>query len=351
MKLRIFALSLLVTFSLASCAAFDPVNLGVIQFENGNYDKAASFWNGPAQEGNMYAQHNVGILWLNGFGSTPKNPNEASHWFIRAARQGYVPSMYLLATLQFEFGYTEAAYSWAYLAARWGHNESQVLLRQKGYDVPEPDLLIAQQRELERQEAEAAERTENALIFAAALLGATGNYYANKYKNRTEALKRRTERQQTYPTSPPRRTQQQSGYTPKPFVNSFMTNERKSVDVENTRPKSHWWTSKREQQSTRSSESTQRESAPSPITVDQVSTTQCTYDADCSGGQVCIRDLNQYKGVCAVPSRESRESLDLSPRSPFEIERGRERACTGNAHCPVGYYCSSKINACVRKGN
>ncbi|RUO46610.1 hypothetical protein CWE21_10665 [Pseudidiomarina aquimaris] len=351
MKFRTFALSLLFAFTLASCAAFDPVNLGVIQFENGNYDKAASFWNGPAQEGNMYAQHNVGLLWLNGLGNTPKDTGEASHWFIRAARQGYVPSMYLLATLQFEAGYTEAAHSWAYLAARWGHHESQVLLRQKGYDVPEPDLLIAQQRELERQEAEAAERTENALIFAAALLGAAGNYYTKKSEARTEALKRKTERQQTYPSSNSRPKQQQSGYTPKPFVNSFMNNERKSVDAENTRPKSHWWTSKREQQSTGFSESTQRKSAPSPMTVDQVSATQCTYDADCAGGQICIRDLNRYKGVCAVPSRESRETLDLNPRSPFEIKRGSERACRGNTDCKIGYYCSSEINACVRKGD
>ena len=60
---------------LAGCAS--NIQQGLNAYHAGNYDLAAAKMNEPAKAGKPEAQNILGILWLNGHGSTPKNYNEA----------------------------------------------------------------------------------------------------------------------------------------------------------------------------------------------------------------------------------------------------------------------------------
>ncbi len=120
------------------------INLGVNAYNQGNYDLAAKYWNPLAKQGNYIAQYNLGLLWEQGFGSTPLNKAEASQWFLLSAQQGYVPAMVRLAKIQKEKGYEDAAISWFNLAARWGDTNAIRELQSWGQPVPNADLLLEQ---------------------------------------------------------------------------------------------------------------------------------------------------------------------------------------------------------------
>ena len=76
---------------ISGCASSN--NIGVQLFNQGEYDLAAGQWNQAALAGDPYAQHNLGVLWRDGLGSTQRNLHEAAGWFVRSAQQGYVPAM------------------------------------------------------------------------------------------------------------------------------------------------------------------------------------------------------------------------------------------------------------------
>ena len=105
-----------------------------------------------------YTQH--------GLGSTKLNKAEASQWYLLAAQQGLTLAMVNLANLQREGGYDEAAYSWYYLAARWGNADARTALTRWGKAVPSADLLnqkIVKDEVLKRDlfEGEKAEETKS----------------------------------------------------------------------------------------------------------------------------------------------------------------------------------------------
>lgn len=134
----------LVLSCLISGCASQNIQLGVNAYNQGNYDLAARYWNPIAQKGNPVAQYNLGLLWEQGIGSTPKNKAEASQWFLLSAQQGYIPAMVRLAKIQKENGYDDAATSWLSLAARWGNTDAINELRNWGMPIPAADLLAAQ---------------------------------------------------------------------------------------------------------------------------------------------------------------------------------------------------------------
>jgi TPR repeat protein len=76
------------------------LQLGANAYNEGKYDVAAGYWNPLAINGDPYAQYNIGLLWEDGLGSTKKNINEASQWYLKSAQQSYVPSMVRLALIQ-----------------------------------------------------------------------------------------------------------------------------------------------------------------------------------------------------------------------------------------------------------
>ena len=128
----------------SGCAT--AVEKGVVAYNQGSYDQAATQWNGPAQKGDAAAQYNLGLIWENGYGSTPKNPNEAAGWFLRSAQQGFVPAMLGLARVQLAMNNRVPAISWLTLAARWNDQTAISSLMQLGQPIPAPDLFAQQQQ-------------------------------------------------------------------------------------------------------------------------------------------------------------------------------------------------------------
>lgn len=138
----LFASVLLATTS--GCAT--AVEKGVVAYNKGSFDQAVAQWNGPAQQGDAAAQYNLGLIWENGYGSTPKNPNEAAGWFLRSAQQGFVPAMLGLARVQLAMNNRVPAISWLTLAARWNDQTAISSLMQLGQAIPAPDLFAQQQQ-------------------------------------------------------------------------------------------------------------------------------------------------------------------------------------------------------------
>ena len=140
-------LILVLVFIVAGCA--NHLDLGGQAFNRGQYDLAAEYWNPLAQQGNPYAQYNLGIMWEHGLGTTQRNEVQAGHWYLKAAKQGHTPSMTPLAGIQRRLGFVASAESWLNLAARWNDQTAIASLRAWAKPIPAPDLYYAQ--ELDRQ--------------------------------------------------------------------------------------------------------------------------------------------------------------------------------------------------------
>lgn len=162
-------IALLLTFFISACTS--QLQKGFEAYNNGNYDTAAAYWNQPAKDGDKYAQHNLGILWANGLGSTKQNNQQAAQWFLLSAKQGYVPAMVNLGITQKNLGYNEAALSWLTLAARWGNKNAIENISSWGKTIPEPDLLIAKQRNDLVYQQMAAQSLSNASYSIGCALG------------------------------------------------------------------------------------------------------------------------------------------------------------------------------------
>ncbi len=139
----------------------------------GQYDLAAQYWNPLAQNGDLYAQHNLGILWERGLGATQKNDAEAAVWYLSAGQQGYTPSMVALARVQRRMGAAASAESWLNLAARWNDQEAISSLRAWAKPIPAPDLYYAQELYRLRAQEKLAEGMES-LGYALGCLAAGG---------------------------------------------------------------------------------------------------------------------------------------------------------------------------------
>lgn len=152
LHLRKYAWIVVLSLALSACA--DQLNLGVEAYNRGDYDAAAAYWNPLAKTGDPYAQYNLGLLWENGLGKTPRRPEEAARWYLQSANQGYTPAMVALAKLQWRSGHQEAALSWLTLAARWNDQSARSLLASMGKPVPAADLHS--EREIQRLRAQQA---------------------------------------------------------------------------------------------------------------------------------------------------------------------------------------------------
>jgi len=142
MELR-WLLTIASLIGVSACAT--PVQKGLTAYNQGSFDQAAAQWNGPAAQGDPAAQYNLGLLWENGLGSTPKDLNQAAAWYLKSANQGFLPSMTALARIQLGADNRAAALSWLNLAARWNDQAAIASLAQLGQPVPAPDLFNQQQ--------------------------------------------------------------------------------------------------------------------------------------------------------------------------------------------------------------
>lgn len=113
-------------------------NLGIL-YENGygvprDYAAAANWYRQAAEQGHCVAQHNLGVLYANGQGMA-RDFQQAAYWWQQAAERHFIPAQVKLGVLHY-LGYGVArdyskAYAWLHLAAvqgdAQGREKSEVL--------------------------------------------------------------------------------------------------------------------------------------------------------------------------------------------------------------------------------
>ena len=128
----------------------DNFNQGMIAYKKRDFETAFFYWQPLAEEGNPYTQYNLGILYGAGRGVS-KNEVQAEKWFKLSAEQGHLGAQYNLGKLyqngrrivDYRTGCIDsngsnimcnypvnhaAALKWFTLAAKQGHDNSQVSL-------------------------------------------------------------------------------------------------------------------------------------------------------------------------------------------------------------------------------
>jgi TPR repeat protein len=88
LQISMFIFILVVTSSMSIAGSLED---GLEAASSGNYKKAYRLWLPLAEQGDVGAQHNLGIMYFNGFG-VPQDNKEAVKWFLLAARQNYAES-------------------------------------------------------------------------------------------------------------------------------------------------------------------------------------------------------------------------------------------------------------------
>jgi TPR repeat protein len=95
---------------------------GVDAFERGHYLIALAQWEPLARQGVVVAQHNLGILYENGYG-VPRDYAAAARWYRQAAEQGHCVAQHNLGVLYangqgVSRDFQQAAYWWQQAAER-----------------------------------------------------------------------------------------------------------------------------------------------------------------------------------------------------------------------------------------
>lgn len=268
------------------------MNKGAEAYNRGDYGEALKQWLPYAKEGNYYAQYNIAIIWEQGLGNTPLNPEQAMAWYMLSAKQGYFPAMVRLASLQRSKGYDIAAESWLVLAARWGHQDAVNALREWGKEVPAADLLAQQQY----NNAVANQKIIDAVLlsFIAVLNGAVEYHNATHYQ------------------SPP------VSYRPTVPIPST-TVQKPSVNLP---------------QPTYTKTTTQEDNG-------------CSSDYSCGIGYKCVKAPFKSSGVCMKSVNDYGTPVYNTPRSD-SIGIKTEGQCMFNTDCPIGFKCDQTYKACVK---
>jgi TPR repeat protein len=76
----------------AQDAAEDYLENGQLLLNRGHDAAAVVWWRRAADQGNVVAQHNLGVMYANGRG-VPQNYAEAYKWWSLAAAQGYAKAV------------------------------------------------------------------------------------------------------------------------------------------------------------------------------------------------------------------------------------------------------------------
>ena len=101
---------------------------GMAEFNTGNHEAAVNLWELAAQQGHLYAQYNLGIVYAKGIGTRADIPR-AIHWWREAATQGNTDAQYNLGALYAEGNGVEKnineASIWWSLAAQGGDAAAQ----------------------------------------------------------------------------------------------------------------------------------------------------------------------------------------------------------------------------------
>ena len=85
--MRKFLASVAIVFTLAGTAQAQDFQKGFEALGAGDYATALQEWKPLAEQGDAYAQFNLGLMYVNGDG-VPQDYKEAASWFRKAAEQG-----------------------------------------------------------------------------------------------------------------------------------------------------------------------------------------------------------------------------------------------------------------------
>lgn len=89
------ALAALAVFGAAAPALADPLDDGVAAADRGDFAKAIGFWKPLADNGNEFAQFDMGVLYWNGQG-VAKDDAEGFRWFKLSADRGHREGQYVV---------------------------------------------------------------------------------------------------------------------------------------------------------------------------------------------------------------------------------------------------------------
>ena len=127
-KLHSLVLAITLLVGSVSVATAQNFNKGFEAYDAGDYQTALQEWRPLADQGDVDAQYNLALMYLNGQG-VPQDFAEAARWYQLAAEQGFPKAQYNLA-LMYHNGqgvpqdYAEAI-KWWRLAAEQGFANAQ----------------------------------------------------------------------------------------------------------------------------------------------------------------------------------------------------------------------------------
>src|SRR4051812_6260635 len=93
--LAALTLASMIVGAAAAPALADPLEDGVAAADRGDFAKAIGFWKPLAEDGNEFAQFDMGVLYWDGQG-VPKDDAEGFRWFKLAAGRGHREGQYVL---------------------------------------------------------------------------------------------------------------------------------------------------------------------------------------------------------------------------------------------------------------
>ena len=90
---------LLATLALAPCTSFGDFERADEAFIAGDYVTAAKLFRPLAEQGDAYAQYNLGKMYVIGGQGVPEDDKEAVKWYRLAAEQGVASAQYNLGNM------------------------------------------------------------------------------------------------------------------------------------------------------------------------------------------------------------------------------------------------------------
>jgi len=137
--------------------------LGHTYFQEGkdyNFERGFQWWHKAANNGHVYAQHNLGAMYYEGQG-LPKDIDKSIKWYTLASKQGYENSQYSLAILHEEIMNYTQAYAWASVLTHSNDDgfkeHGQEILDKIKSKMSQEDLKVAEELKTKYLKKEGAE--------------------------------------------------------------------------------------------------------------------------------------------------------------------------------------------------
>lgn len=120
-----------------------------LKVDSVEYNKSVgvSFLQKSAEMGHIYAQHNFGSMYMEGKVFV-KDIDNAIKWYLRASRQGYSHSQYILALIYEQQGYLLQSYVWARVLT----HDIDVGFREHGYEIIHRVIRNLSDRDIEKSD-------------------------------------------------------------------------------------------------------------------------------------------------------------------------------------------------------